>query len=68
MADLGLAYLTVGDEAKGLHWLHEAQQAFTARNEQTLLRQCRENEVRYLEHVGKRDAAAQVRAHLQASP
>jgi tetratricopeptide (TPR) repeat protein len=58
-ADLGLAYLTTGDEASGLRWLHAARQHFEKSNDSVLLARCLENEAAYQEHRGNsRDADA----------
>jgi tetratricopeptide (TPR) repeat protein len=60
-ADLGLAYLTAGNEANGLRWLHVAQDHFGKASDQAMLSQCLENEAAYLEHVGKAQEAAALR-------
>jgi tetratricopeptide (TPR) repeat protein len=60
-ADLGLAYLTTGDETSGLRWLHTAQQGFASANDRVLLAQCLENEAAYQEHVGKTQEAIALR-------
>ena len=60
-ADLGLAYLTTGEEADGLRWLHAAQQHFEQANDRALLRQCLENEAAYQEHTGRPQEAAILR-------
>jgi tetratricopeptide (TPR) repeat protein len=65
-ADLGLACLMTGDEAGGLRYLHRAQAQFAAARHQELLVQCLENEVRYLEHKGKKERATEVRKQITA--
>lgn len=64
-ADLGLAYLLVGDEHAGLRWLHTAQQAWESAGHYEPLVQCLENEVAYLEQAKKADLAAAVRRRLE---
>ena len=56
-ADLGLAYLMIGDEAAGLRWLHQAQQNFETAGQHEALRQCLENEAAFLEQAKKTDLA-----------
>ena len=53
-ADLGLAYLMMGDEAAGLRWLHGAQQGFESAGQREGLVQSLENEAAYLEQAKKR--------------
>ena len=65
-ADLGLAYLLVGDENAGLRWLHAAQQSFESTGQSESLVQCLENEAAYLEHAKKNDLAKAVRHRLQS--
>jgi tetratricopeptide (TPR) repeat protein len=65
-ADLGLAYLLMGDEAAGLRWLHTAQQGFEIARQHEQLVQCLENEAAYLEQAKKRDLAAAVRRRLES--
>ena len=57
-ADLGLAYLTSGDEAKGLQWLRRAQEQFKADGDAAEMSKCLLNEARYFESRGQNDAAA----------
>lgn len=64
-ADLGLAYLLMGDETNGLRWLHTAQQGFEAAGQHEQLVQCLENEAAYLKQAKKNDLAAAVRKRLQ---
>jgi len=65
-ADLGLAYLLMGDEDAGLHWLHVAQQGFEAAAQQEALLQCLENELAWLEQAKKKELAAAVRKRLES--
>jgi hypothetical protein len=65
-ADLGLAYLMIGDEAAGLRCLHGAQQSFDAAGQRDDLLQCLENEAAYLEQVKKQDLAKAVRKRLES--
>src|SRR5262249_40753379 len=44
-ADLGLAFLSVGNEVHGLAWLHSAQCRFEAVGDASLLIQCLTNEM-----------------------
>jgi len=64
-ADLGLAYLLVGDENAGLRWLHGAQQAFEASGQHEPLVQCLENEAAYLDQAKKTDLAKAVRRRIE---
>lgn len=66
-ADLGLAYLTVGDAVNGLNRVHRAQERFQAENEPESLVASLENELKYLEQAGKRREASDVRAQLRAA-
>jgi tetratricopeptide (TPR) repeat protein len=65
-ADLGLAYLLMGDEPSGIRRLHEAQHGFEAAGENEALLQCLENEAAYLEHTKKTDLAKAIRQHIEA--
>jgi len=65
-ADLGLAYLLMGDEQAGLHWLHSAQQAWEAAGRQESLVQCLENEAAYLDQVKKKELAEVARRRIEA--
>jgi len=65
-ADLGLAYLLMGDEEHGLQWLHVAQQEFEATAQQESLLQCLENELAWLEQGKKKELAAAVRKRLES--
>lgn len=65
-ADLGLAYLLLGEETPGLRWLHSAQQRFRAAGQEELLRTALRNEAHYLEHIGRRNEALAVRGQVQA--
>ncbi|MGA2258835.1 MAG: hypothetical protein ABSG53_29560, partial [Thermoguttaceae bacterium] len=64
-ADLGLAYLMMGDEAAGLRWLHGAQQTFESAGQREELAQSLENEAAYLEQAKKSDLAQAVRKRLE---
>ncbi|MFN4258103.1 MAG: tetratricopeptide repeat protein [Gemmataceae bacterium] len=64
-ANLGLAYLMIGDEATGLRWLHTAQERFMADKDEEHLRQCYQNEIAYLEQAGKRKQAHALRERLK---
>jgi tetratricopeptide (TPR) repeat protein len=63
-ADLGLAYLLMGEQQPGLNWLHNAQQNFDAAGEPEQLIQCFENEAAYLEKFGQKAPAQAIRQHL----
>ncbi len=65
-ANLGLAYLIVGDEPTGLRWLHEAQQSFESAGQHDELVQSLENEAAYLDQVKKPDLAKEVRKRLES--
>lgn len=66
-ADLGLAYLSVGDAVNGLNRVHRAQERFQAEHEPESLVASLENELKYLEQTGKRREAADVRTRLRAA-
>ncbi|MCU0980739.1 MAG: hypothetical protein MUF25_16440, partial [Pirellulaceae bacterium] len=63
-ADLGLAYLLMGDETAGLRWLHQTQQTFEATGQHDALFQSLENELAYLEQTQRKDAAQLARQRL----
>jgi tetratricopeptide (TPR) repeat protein len=65
-ADLGLAYLMIGDEGAGLRWLHQAQQSFEMSGQQEALAQCLENEAAFLEQAKKTDLAKAVRRRIES--
>ena len=65
-ADLGLAYLMVGEDAKGLHWLHIGQEHFGAVHDHESLMQSLDNEANYLEHLKKPDEARRIRQRMKA--
>ena len=65
-ADLGLAYLMMGDEPAGLRRLHEAQSRFEAAGDRESLTLSLENEAAYLDNAKKRSDAAAVRKKLKA--
>jgi tetratricopeptide (TPR) repeat protein len=64
-ADLGLAYLSTGDEAAGLDHLHAAQKSFAEDYRSPSLWLALENEVSYLRHVGRTEDANRVEARLR---
>ena len=64
-ADLGLAYLTTGDDANGLYWLHAAQQDFEKENDRRGLVRCLENEAAYQDYLGKPTDASSIRQRKQ---
>lgn len=61
-ADLGLAYLAMGNEERGLHYLHVAQRRFQREGQLPALRHCLKNELRYLDYQGHDQQAEEVRA------
>lgn len=65
-ANLGLAYLMVGNEEQGFRWLHAGQRRFAAAREHGLLVQSLENEARYLSKVAKASEAEQLTRRIQA--
>ena len=65
-ADLGLAYLMMGDETTGLRWLHEAEQGFESAGQREALMQSLENEAAYLEQAKQQDLAKAVRKRLES--
>lgn len=64
-ADLGLAYLTVGDEKRGLDSLHAAEQQLEQARKIRRLLQCLDNEAAYFEHEKKTEQAASIRQRIQ---
>jgi tetratricopeptide (TPR) repeat protein len=64
-ADLGLVYLALANEEKGLHWLHSAQRRFEARDQPALLEQSLTNEMNYFAHKGRPREAASIRRQLE---
>lgn len=70
-ADLALAYLSAGSEAKGLPLMHEAQSQFQRDGRIADLCQCLDNEAAYLKQSGHGDQAAaivQKIVQLEAAP
>lgn len=65
-ADLGLAFLVMGDETQGLRWLHQAQQSFEQSKQFDALRQCLENEAAWLDQAKRGDQAKAIRHRLDA--
>ncbi len=64
-ADLGLAYLLMGDEASGLKWLRRAQARFEADGDDDLLLRSLENERSYMEQTRNRSEARAVRKRIE---
>ncbi len=64
-ADLGLAYLMMGNEQAGLRWLHGAQARFEARGAHDHLLQSLENELAYMEQTKKRSEARALRQRIE---
>jgi tetratricopeptide (TPR) repeat protein len=64
-ANLGLAYLAVGDEVNGLRSLHTASDRFTASRDLHGLLQCLENEMRYLHDVGRTEDGRHVQERIR---
>ena len=65
-ADLGLAYLLVGNEQHGLHWLHRAQARFESAGAHGHLVQSLENEMQYLRQAKKPKEAKAIQKRLSA--
>lgn len=65
-ADLALAYLATGQVDDGLRRLHDAQRRFELAEENDLLKQSMQNEADFLDLVGKKKEARQVRKRLNA--
>lgn len=63
-ADLGLAYLMVGDESQGLKWLHKAQRRFESTKNLESLCLSLENEAAYLAQAKKKPEAAKLRERI----
>jgi hypothetical protein len=63
-ADLGLAYLLMGDEASGLRWLHSGQKGFEMARKDAELVQSLENEAEYLAQAKKCDQADALRQRV----
>lgn len=64
-ADLGLAYLSTGDETQGLRWLHAAQDQFKGEHSTEHLILSLENEASYYEHSHRDDLASARRAEAR---
>ena len=60
-SDLGLTLLALGEEARGLALLHANRQRFAISGRVDALLQDLDNEIRYLDAVGRREAARQLR-------
>ena len=65
-ADLGLAYLLLGDARQGLRWLHSAQARFQGAGDTHQLVQCMDNEASFLEQAGRADEAESLRSRIRA--
>ncbi len=63
-ADLGLAYLMLGNEQAGLRWLRGAQARFDADGARDLLLRSLENELAYMEQTKKRSEAKALRQRI----
>ncbi len=63
-ADLGLAYLLLGNEQAGLRWLRGAQARFEADGADDLLLRSLENELAYLEQTKKKSEAEELRQRI----
>lgn len=66
-ADLGLAYLSAGDQAAGLRWLAAARAKFQADGDAEVLARTWENEARYWEGIGRAAEAGAARDHARAA-
>jgi tetratricopeptide (TPR) repeat protein len=64
-ADLGLAYLIRGEDAKGLRWLHSAQGRFATSGDVESLAKSLWNEAKYFEHKDKKKEAAAIWKRLR---
>lgn len=62
-ADLALAYLSQGDEARGLSWLHTAQSSFEKNDTEQWIRSI-QNEARYMENTGRSSEAERLRQRI----
>ncbi|MCK6439663.1 MAG: hypothetical protein L6Q71_05615 [Planctomycetes bacterium] len=63
-ADLGLAYLVVGDGEKGLMWLRRAQMFFEATGDFDSLVRSLKNERDYYDEIGENGLASQVQLRI----
>lgn len=63
-ADLALAMLVIGETEKGLKSLHGVQRKFESEGNWFSLLQSLENELRLLQHEGKKEAAKEVRSRI----
>ena len=64
-ADLALAYLSVGDAVVGLDRMHRAQRRLENDGNRELLSLALDNELKFLEHTGKRKEASVVREKMR---
>jgi hypothetical protein len=64
-ADLGLAYLLMGDEPAGLRWLHRAQERFETAGDRRHLIQSLENELAYCRQAKKKPRAGEIETRLR---
>ena len=63
-ADLGLAYLLIGNEQAGFRWLHRAQARFESTGAHEHLVQSLENELAYVQQAKKKDEAKSIKSRL----
>jgi tetratricopeptide (TPR) repeat protein len=64
-ADLGLAYLSLGDATNGLARLRAAQERFHAEGRVEMLLTCQENEAAYQDQAGHSELAREIRMRSQ---
>ena len=64
-ADLALAYLSVGDAVVGLDRMHRAQRRLENDGNRELLSLALDNELKFLEHTGKRKEASAIREKMR---
>jgi len=64
MADLAIAQLIIGRTDQGLVSVHEAQARFQSSEDFPSLLQSLENELRILEHEGRRSDSAAIRERI----
>lgn len=64
-ADLGLAYLMLGNEQAGLQWLHRAQARFQSSGTHDHLLQSLENELAYAEQAKNKSQARALRQRIE---
>ncbi|WP_254508042.1 tetratricopeptide repeat protein [Anatilimnocola floriformis] len=64
-ADLGLAYLMLGDEKNGMNWLERAQGHFRAQQDVEALAQTYWNQSKYFEHAKNKERMASCEQELR---